>query len=179
MLTDRLDAQKTGLEEGLVFDWGGEIANTFHSHRLVHNTYRVYGNAKHLELVFRYASVHDVLTNRTNERCKRCRLYKFYFEQNGNIGNFESLANCAADVGLDRAKTLAFLNSDEDSEETMAGLNASKNIKVIDHFSLGPFSLIVFFVFRSSGHPALQVYRGRSLDRHHWLADAVPVRRGR
>jgi predicted DsbA family dithiol-disulfide isomerase len=50
------------------------------------------------------------------------RLLKAYFTDGLNIGDPEVLADCASEIGFDRADAIRFLESDEGSEEVRAEL---------------------------------------------------------
>jgi len=82
---------QVGAQEGIAFDDNGVVANTLNSHRLI-----LFGKkkGKQLELVD--------------------RLFKYSFEEKGNVGDLEGLAKCAGDIGLDQAEALAYLKTDED-----------------------------------------------------------------
>ncbi len=93
-----------GKAEGIPFAFGkiGRTPNTINSHRLI----RFATKAEHQD-----ATVEA--------------LFRAYFLDGGDIENPAALAEVAASVGLDRAETLSYLESDEDAdairaEDTMA-----------------------------------------------------------
>ncbi|KAJ9082443.1 hypothetical protein DSO57_1004364 [Entomophthora muscae] len=79
-----------GKSEGIAFDYGGKIGNTFDAHRLI-----AYAEEFNLQ----------------NELAEQ--LFHAYFEKARDIANNEVLVNIAAEVGLDRTKVQAYLDSDE------------------------------------------------------------------
>jgi predicted DsbA family dithiol-disulfide isomerase len=58
------------------------------------------------------------------------RLLQAYFIDGLDIGDPEVLATCAADVGLDRDRVLAFLESDDGLVEVRAELQAAAEIEI-------------------------------------------------
>lgn len=85
--------QRVGAAEGINFSYGGLIANTLDSHRLMEYAHKVGGS----EL--------------QNKVCNE--LFSLYFEREGNIGSTEALADAAAKAGMDKAAVTAFLGTDE------------------------------------------------------------------
>ncbi len=55
------------------------------------------------------------------------RLLKAYFTDGLDIGDAEVLADCAADVGLDRSAVLEFLASDRGTAEVAAELDEARD----------------------------------------------------
>jgi predicted DsbA family dithiol-disulfide isomerase len=53
------------------------------------------------------------------------RLLEAYFEQGLDVGDRDVLADCAAEVGLDRNGVRRFLDSDDGAEQVLATLNAA------------------------------------------------------
>ena len=99
---DRADAihgslVQAGLEEGIEFGKIDRTPNTVHSHRLV-----------------RYAAGFGVQTPVVNA------VFDAYFLDGLDIGDPGILADIAETAGLEHASTLAFLESDEDTEIILA-----------------------------------------------------------
>ncbi|KAJ9064733.1 hypothetical protein DSO57_1027271 [Entomophthora muscae] len=84
------DMIQMGKSEGIAFDYRGKIGNTFDAHRLI-----AYAEEFNLQ----------------NELAEQ--LFHAYFEKARDIANNEVLVNIAAEVGLDRTKVQAYLDSDE------------------------------------------------------------------
>ena len=65
-------------------------------------------------------------------------VFKAYFTEGRDVGDLEVLADLAAAAGLDRAKTAAFLASDEGAEEVRLeeGIAMSKGISAVPTFIL-------------------------------------------
>mmetsp|Transcript_45539 Transcript_45539/g.108964 ORF Transcript_45539/g.108964 Transcript_45539/m.108964 type:complete len:215 (-) Transcript_45539:154-798(-) len=85
--------KEVGRAHGLDFSYGGMIANSMDSHRLVAWAEREGGSEK-ADLV-------------------REVLFRRYFSDNDNIGDKEVLAAAADESGLDRAAAASFLESEE------------------------------------------------------------------
>ncbi|KAJ2019769.1 hypothetical protein GGI06_002472 [Coemansia sp. S85] len=81
-----------GKEEGIAFSFGGKMSNTLGSHRLID-----------------YARLDGA---ECEEKAVESLLHR-YFELEQDIGDVEVLLNAAEDAGLDRAKTRAYLDSDD------------------------------------------------------------------
>ena len=94
----QLDAQlaEQGAKEGLTirYDLQTRTPNTLNAHRLIRRAGGGEGQTALVEALF-----------------------QAYFTQGRDIGNLETLADIAAETGLDRADALAFLRSDELAEE--------------------------------------------------------------
>jgi len=58
------------------------------------------------------------------------RVFQAYFTQGADVGDTDVLADCAADVGLDRAEVLAFLNGTLADKEMRAGDQAAREAGV-------------------------------------------------
>ncbi|KAJ2752489.1 hypothetical protein GGH94_000846 [Coemansia aciculifera] len=81
-----------GKEEGITFSFGGKMSNTLGSHRLID-----------------YARLES---SECEEKAVESLLHR-YFELEQDIGDEEVLLGAAQDAGLDRAKTKAYLDSDD------------------------------------------------------------------
>jgi predicted DsbA family dithiol-disulfide isomerase len=84
---------EVGKREGIAFDYGGRIANTLDSHRLLDWALKKGGPAQQNALVE--------------------QLFGFYFERRGNLGDRDALAEEAEKAGLSASEAKAFLNSEE------------------------------------------------------------------
>ncbi|KNC53519.1 DSBA oxidoreductase [Thecamonas trahens ATCC 50062] len=94
-----------GLEEGITFSYGGEIGNTFDSHRLIEWAKRS----------------SDATTVDALVACIMTR----YFEREANLADHAVLCDAAADAGLDADAAAAFLNTDELSQETRDAIDSA------------------------------------------------------
>ncbi|KAJ2724118.1 hypothetical protein GGI07_002153 [Coemansia sp. Benny D115] len=81
-----------GLEEGIVFKYGGKISNTLDSHRLID-----------------FAKLHG---SDTEKKAVESVLHR-YFELEQDIGDHKVLLEAAEEAGLDRQKTKEYLESDD------------------------------------------------------------------
>ena len=90
MLSNMLEV---GKREGISFDYGGKIANTVDSHRLLEWAARKGGPA-----------VQNALTE---------RLFSFYFERQGDLSDHSALSHEAAAVGLSQVDAIDLLKSQE------------------------------------------------------------------
>lgn len=90
-----------GASHGIVFSYGGTIANTLDSHRLMEFSHKLGG-----------ASLQD----------KVCEaLMKFYFESEGDLGSPEELVRVSTSAGLPEAAVRALLASpSEGVDEVLA-----------------------------------------------------------
>ncbi|MEC7488823.1 MAG: DsbA family oxidoreductase [Pseudomonadota bacterium] len=90
---------RAGSEEGIEFNFQiiETTPNTIHSHRLV-----------------RHAATYELQTPVVTA------IYEAYFQKGQNIGDIEILADIGESVGIDRSKTLQFLESDADTETVVA-----------------------------------------------------------
>ena len=90
---------RAGSEEGIEFNFQKieTTPNTIHSHRLV-----------------RHAATYELQTPVITA------IYEAYFQKGQNIGELEILAQIGESVGIDRRKTLKFLESDADTETVVA-----------------------------------------------------------
>ena len=104
----QLDAQlaEQGVKEGLAFryDLQARTPNTFDAHRLI----RLAGQGP-----FQITLVET--------------LFRGYFTQGRDIGNAETLADIAAESGMDRAEVLAFLRTNELAGEVRQYEDAARN----------------------------------------------------
>mmetsp|Transcript_52156 Transcript_52156/g.62764 ORF Transcript_52156/g.62764 Transcript_52156/m.62764 type:complete len:167 (+) Transcript_52156:253-753(+) len=93
--------KRVGDSVGIKFSYGGSIANTFDSHRLIWKAYEDGGPA---------------LQDKVVES-----LFKAYFEEEKSLGEESVLRDCASRAGMDASRLL----EDElvGKEETMAELN--------------------------------------------------------
>lgn len=73
--------KQTGKGDGINFSYGGTIANTIDSHRLI-----------------------EWATERGEQDEIVEQLFKLYFEEEGNIADHDQLADVAGKIGLDRAE---------------------------------------------------------------------------
>jgi predicted DsbA family dithiol-disulfide isomerase len=96
-------------EEGLEFNMDRALrANTLLAHRLIWFA--------------------DQPASQVDQEVMKERLLKAYFTDGLNIGDPDTLANCAAEVGFDRDEVIAFLESDRGVSEVSAELEeASQN----------------------------------------------------
>ncbi len=102
---------------GLEFDMDRAVrANTMDAHRLIGHALRLGGPA---------------LQSAVKER-----LMQAYFTEGCNIGDLVTLANLAADVGMDHDEVFAYLASDEGTTELAAELEEALDIGVtgVPHF---------------------------------------------
>jgi len=109
---DRIGAMERALEESggkegihFAFERIARIPNTLAAHRLMR---------------------HAALTRHDDILAER--LYSAYFEEGADIGDINTLADCAAAVGMDRRAAWIFLISDEEAE-------AVKSIDALAHQS--------------------------------------------
>jgi len=106
--------KNVGLPDGINFSYGGLIASTFDSHRLITWSAK-FGSEKQNELVE--------------------ELFKNYFEEEKNIGDSAVLEAAAVKVGLTEAKQL--LDSDQMKAEVTSELEqwqVKKRITGVPHF---------------------------------------------
>lgn len=71
-------------------------------------------------------------------------LFRRYFVEGGDIGNVETLAQAAADVGLDRTAIEAFLAGDEGGNEVQAEEAAGRRlgIRAVPYFVINGISVL-------------------------------------
>mmetsp|Transcript_2397 Transcript_2397/g.3153 ORF Transcript_2397/g.3153 Transcript_2397/m.3153 type:complete len:213 (-) Transcript_2397:44-682(-) len=105
-----------GKEEGINFSYGGKIANTLNSHRLIH-----------------YA----VKFNKQNEVVNT--LFRNYFEEEKNIGSLDVLLSAAVQAGLDESKVKEYLESEEDKDFVK-----KEALHVIQEFGVSGVPFFVF-----------------------------------
>ena len=89
--------QETGRRDGIEFDYGGRIANTLNSHRIIELAWDKGG-----------AALQDAVVE---------ALFKFYFEKQGNLGDDGAMADAAASAGMDREEVLKYV-----ADSQMAGV---------------------------------------------------------
>jgi len=82
--------KSVGDKEGIKFSYGGMIAHSLNSHRLID-----YADKQGKQ---------DAVVN---------SLFKYYFEDEKNLGSIDTLTEAAKEAGLDAEKTKAFLKSDD------------------------------------------------------------------
>lgn len=99
---------------GIHINFGGVISNTLNSHRLIWWSNRFQKQSEVVE--------------------KLCELY---FDENKDIGDLDTLANAAADAGLDKQKALDFLQSTEGTNEVKALVkdNEYNEISGVPHYT--------------------------------------------
>jgi len=119
---DRLGAMERALEESggkegirFAFDRIARIPNTLAAHRLM-----------------RFAA-----RSRRDDALAE-RLYSAYFEEGKDIGNVDTLADCAAAAGLERRAAWIFLISEEEAEavKSIDGLAHQSGIAGVPYFVL-------------------------------------------
>lgn len=88
----------------IAFKWGGKIAGTLASHRLI-------------ELAM--AKGGEELQNKCVEE-----LFKDYFEREANIGDVDTLVNAAARAGMDAGEVRTYLQSNEGAERVLKEVRA-------------------------------------------------------
>eukprot|EP01118_Nematostelium_gracile_P006496 TRINITY_DN2087_c0_g1_i1.p1 TRINITY_DN2087_c0_g1~~TRINITY_DN2087_c0_g1_i1.p1 ORF type:complete len:212 (-),score=57.70 TRINITY_DN2087_c0_g1_i1:59-694(-) len=86
---------QVGKDEGISFSYGGQVANTLNSHRLID-----------------YAHRHGKQNEVVNE------LFRNYFEEEKNLGSVDTLVEAASKAGLDANAARQYLNSEEDVDST-------------------------------------------------------------
>lgn len=107
--------KKVGEGVGINFSYGGNIANTMDSHRL-------------LEWVAGDVAKQDKLVE---------SLFQLYFEKEGDIGDHASLTAAAVEAGLNKAEVESFLKSGELQEEVEeAILDQHGEVSGVPHFIL-------------------------------------------
>ncbi|KAG2225840.1 hypothetical protein INT45_007084 [Circinella minor] len=107
--------KNVGEEEQIAFSYGGVMANTLDSHRLIS-----------------WSKQFD----KQNEVVEE--LFKDYFERERNIGDTQVLADAAGRVGIDREKALNYLNSDTDvdSIREQAEKNKSESVSGVPNYTI-------------------------------------------
>lgn len=96
--------KETGKAEGIAFNFGGKVANTLESHRLIEYAYAMGGSAMQNKLVE--------------------LLFSLYFERQANLGDHEVLAEAAAAVGMDKAEARSFLASSAGRDEVLRDIRS-------------------------------------------------------
>lgn len=101
--------QATG--EGLTMNWDEALSvNTRTAHRLVELARREQGEAGQLAVIE--------------------QLFELYFTNGGNIADVDQLSEAAARAGLDRARVVEYLNSDEGVPELEASFDQARRLGV-------------------------------------------------
>lgn len=83
---------RTGAADGIKFSYGGKIANTMNAHRIAELAYSRGGAA---------------LQNAVMEA-----MFKFYFEEEGNLGDLPALTDVVVAAGMERKEVDALLKCD-------------------------------------------------------------------
>lgn len=95
-------------ELGLDYQFDTMIpTNTFNAHRMTH-----------------FAAQHGKMVEMSE------RIFKAYFEESLHIGDFDTLASLAEEIGLDREEVLQMLNSEQFSQEVKADEQEAVNLGV-------------------------------------------------
>ena len=103
--------EAAGAGEGITFEWERALAaNTLTAHRLLQLAEREYGTVVQRALIE--------------------RLFALHFTRGGNIADVEQLADEAAAVGIDRARSRAYLDSDEGLSGLQAELEAARELGI-------------------------------------------------
>jgi len=89
--------KQIGASENINFSYGGKVANTLNSHRLIEYAKKKSG-----------LKCQDQVVD---------SLFKSYFEKEENLGDLSVLVSAAEISGLDKTEAEAFLKSDEGSAE--------------------------------------------------------------
>jgi predicted DsbA family dithiol-disulfide isomerase len=104
-------ATETAAAEGIVMDWDRAlVVNTLTAHRLLGLAEREYG-----------AEVQRALAD---------KLFEAHFTRGVDVADHEQLAGLAGSAGMDRARVLAYLASDEGLAETREALAQARRIGV-------------------------------------------------
>jgi len=85
--------KQVGEKEGIKFSYGGKIANTLNSHRLLH-----------------YAEKFGKQDNVSNI------LFKNYFEEEKNLGSLDVLVTAGVEAGLEKEQLVSYLKSDDEKD---------------------------------------------------------------
>lgn len=106
--SNKLDAQvkEAGLSCGIEFNFNDRTPNTFNAHRLVW-----------------YAS-------KKNQNELMELLFRAYFCQNKDIGDFSVLMEIGVEHGFDHNELESFLSSDQGTNEVKAELNRARELNV-------------------------------------------------
>eukprot|EP01117_Protostelium_nocturnum_P009122 TRINITY_DN3267_c0_g3_i1.p1 TRINITY_DN3267_c0_g3~~TRINITY_DN3267_c0_g3_i1.p1 ORF type:complete len:237 (+),score=104.08 TRINITY_DN3267_c0_g3_i1:201-911(+) len=106
LLLDRM--KKVGKDEGIEFSFGGEIANTITSHRLIH-----------------YAGLKGDQNKVVDE------LFADYFEREKNIGSIKVLTEAAERAGLNGQEVKEYLEGKQDEKEVFEeAKNTARNYRI-------------------------------------------------
>jgi len=106
----------TGEKEGIKFSYGGMIANTLNAHRLI-------------DYADKFGKQNEVVNN----------LFRYYFEEEKNLGSIDTLTEAAKSAGLDDDKVREFLKGSEGKESIIAQAE-----KLRDDFGIDG---VPFFIF--------------------------------
>jgi len=93
-----------GEAEGITFDYGGKVAATHESHRVLERALELGG-----------AALQDKVVE---------ALFHFYFENKGNIGDRAGLVSAAASAGMDATALTAYLDSEAGHKEVNDAIRA-------------------------------------------------------
>jgi len=106
---------KVGKAEGIKFSFSGRTGNTTNSHRLI-----------------------DWATKQGKQDQIVEQLFKFYFEQERDITDLNTLAEAAEAVGLDKSKAIVYLQSNEGRDEILCQVQEaySKGISGVPSFNI-------------------------------------------
>lgn len=116
--------KETGKQEGINFSYGGNTGRTLDSHRLIEFALLKGGVAKQNEVVE--------------------KLFTFYFEQERDIVDANTLVEVATSVGLNGTEVRRMLESDELKKEVTKSVsdNYARQISGVPHFTIdGKFSV--------------------------------------
>ncbi|KAG2188012.1 hypothetical protein INT44_000763 [Umbelopsis vinacea] len=113
--------KRMGKGDGINFSYGGPIANTIDSHRLI-------------EWASKQGKQDEVIE----------QLFKLYFEDEGNIGDLDQLADVAGKIGLDKVEALEYLKTDKGTREIkdailqsqMEGISGVPNFTIDSKYTL-------------------------------------------
>ncbi len=109
----QMDARvaKLGLGDGIAFDFGKALhVNTLDGHRLLRLALSEYGP--------------------TVQAALKEKLLAARFAEGGNVGDHEQLVEAAAAVGMDRARTVAYLASDEGRTEVLEEIAEAQSLGI-------------------------------------------------
>jgi len=110
--------KSVGDKEGIKFSYGGQIANTLNSHKLIDYSDK-FGKQ-------------DAVVN---------ILFRYYFEEEKNIGSVDILTAAAKEAGLDENKVSQYLKSDEGNDILLAQIE-----RIQEEYGV---SGVPFFIFNN------------------------------
>lgn len=93
-----------GKEYGINFSYGGKVANTLNSHRLIH--------------LAGLQGKQDQVVN---------GLFRRYFEEEKNLGSIDVLLEAAEEAGMNRGEVEAYLKSDAGKDEVKKQVDQFRN----------------------------------------------------